>query len=94
MAYARRARLSFCQPVAAVVNVGPVALPAVAASMPSNKLTPKFVQELYPEQDLANLEKLIANSKGLQKVCNALLKGALCHSQLWLWCSVWRCYML
>ena len=55
---------------------------ALAASMPSNKLTPKLVQELYPEQVPADVEKLIVNSKGLQKVCSAVLRGAQSHSQL------------
>ena len=58
----------------------PVALPALAANMPSNKLTPKLVQELYPEQDPAEVEKLIASSKELQKVC-ALLNWAVCQSR-------------
>ena len=58
-----------------------VAVPALATSMPANKLTPKYVQELYPEQDPADVEKLTATSKGLKKVCNAVWEGALCHFQ-------------
>ena len=83
--------LSFQEPAALVT----VAVPALATdSMPTNKLNPRSVQELYPEQDPADLEKLIATSKGLQKVCNAVWKDALCQLQFGLCCSVCRSSML